>query len=287
MKKIHARVPVSLTWLIMFLLVLMALSSGCNLPQKETASTNEIIASIVAQTLTAQPVVKTSAKETSVPVTITPSAMIIITLPLTETPTTTLTPEEDFKATLGNPTVKDTLENGKGFGLSGSGYSDDAASINVSSGVMSLQSFSTLGWRTWRVRPPQTADFYLEGKFITQNCADKDQFGLVFRSPNYESGYGYYYGFRCNGSLSLARWDDNETTYLLNDTLSPYSLTGSGQTNHLGVLARGNHLKLFINDKPVQELDDSSFSNGFFGVFIAGYSGNLTVQLDEITLWKQ
>jgi len=152
---------------------------------------------------------------------------------------------------------------------------------------MNLLSRSMLGWHTWRVRPPQTTDFYLEGKFITQSCANNDQFGLVFRSPNYESGYGYYYALWCNGSLSLARRDDHGTTYLLNNISSPFSLSGSGQINHLGVLARGTHLKLFINDKPVQELDDNSFISGFFGVFTVGYSGNLNVQLDEITLWKQ
>ncbi len=287
MKIYQSRFQPSLIGLCFTTIIFLLLTVACNFPRsQETAYSSDIVASVVAQTLTAQLTVKIPEQITPAPV-ISPSAITIITLLASETPTLTPTQVEDFKTALGNPAVKDTLDNGKGFGLSGSGYSDDAASINVSGGFMNLLSYSTVGWRTWRVRPPQMDNFYLEGKFITQNCAPQDQFGLVFRAPNYESGFGYYFGFRCDGSLSLARWDDHGTTVLLSDISSPSSLTGTGQANLLGVLARGNHLKLYINDKSLQELDDNSFKEGYFGVFIAGYSGNLNAQLDEITLWKQ
>lgn len=287
MKTYKARFQPSFIGLLFTTFIFLLLASACNFPRsQETDQAGDIIASIVAQTLTAQPTIEIPEQMTPAPAT-SPSAITIITLPSSETPTLTPTQSEDFKTTLGSPVVKDTLDNGKGFGLSGSGYSDDAASLNVSGGFMNLLSYSTAGWRTWRVRPPQIDNFYLEGKFITQNCAHQDQFGLVFRAPNYESGFGYYFGFRCDGSLSLARWDDHGTSVLLSDISSPSSLTGKGQTNLLGVLARGNHLKLYVNDKSLQELDDNSFEEGYFGVFIAGYSGNLNAQLDEITLWKQ
>lgn len=288
MKTHQARFQSGRIGLFFTTIIFLLLTGACNFPrsQEETAPDSNIIASVVAQTLTAQPTVEIP-KQVTPPTTPSPSAITIITLPAPETPSPTPTQAEDFKTALGSPSVKDTLDTGKGFGISGSGYSDDAASINVSGGFMNLLSYSTVGWRTWRVRPPQIANFYLEGKFITQNCARQDQFGLVFRAPNYESGFGYYLGFRCDGSLSFARWDDNGTTFLLNDVSSSSSLTGAGQTNLLGVLASGNHFKLYVNDKPFQELDDNSFNEGYFGVFIAGYSGNLNVQLDEITLWKQ
>ncbi len=108
---------------------------------------------------------------------------------------------------------------------------------------------------------------------------------LVFRAPNYDTGYGYYFGVTCDGRYSFSRWDANGTSALVNLTPDTNILSGPGQTNRLGVMAKGQNIKLYINGNSVKEIEDAGMASGFFGAFIGGFSGNFTVQMEEIAYW--
>jgi hypothetical protein len=187
---------------------------------------------------------------------------------------------------LGNPTWSNTLDSGTSFGLDAGGYQDENTKIIITGGAMVLTSYSTLGYHGWRLTSPTPKNFYLEAIYITQSCSGSDEYGVVFRAPDYASGKGYYYGLRCSGEYNLFRWDDAGLTALMNWTSSTNILAGSGQTNRLGILANGNSIKLYANGKLLTEISDSKFLDGHFGAYISGYSGSLTVNLDQIAYWN-
>lgn len=266
-------------------LLILILLPACNLPtSKKATPTVDFIATTVAETLVALPSKTPPSTQSAGPT----AAQSAATQPANETPTSTAspspTPPGDPKSWLGTPTKLDTLDNPQGFGLAG-GYEDDAAKIVVSDGAMIMTSFSTVGWRTWRVRPPELSNAYLDAAFRTVNCTASDQYGLVFRAPNYDTGYGYYFGVTCDGRYSFSRWDANGTSALVNLTPDTNILSGPGQTNRLGVMAKGQNIKLYINGNSVKEIEDAGMASGFFGAFIGGFSGNFTVQMEEIAYW--
>jgi hypothetical protein len=200
----------------------------------------------------------------------------------------TATPLSDDPAVkLGNPTGKDDLDTGKGFGLT-SPYEDDYTKFSVSDGAMVLANTATNGWKGWRVRPPKLANFYLEATLIIDSCQGKDIIGIVFRAPDYTSGAGYYYGISCDGRFIVSRWDSGSTTTtLVNLTATDKVHPGTGQTNKLGVWATGSHFSLYMNGKLIQEFDDSTYSEGYYGPYTSGTSGVLTSRLDSIAYWIQ
>jgi hypothetical protein len=261
------------------------LFSGCNLPSsKPTVATPtiDLVGTIVNQTLEVKPSATIQPTQTIIPPTKT-IAEKTLTPTLAQTPTGI---PGDPVTTLGKPTGKDTLDNGKGFGVGPEGYEDEGVKITISNSTMVMSSQSTSGWRSWRVRPPKLGNFYIDAKFITDNCNGKDQFGLVLRTPDYESGQGYYYGLTCDGKFYLTRWDANGTLESIPAVASDKILAGPGQTNRLGILAKGNNLTLYMNGYQVQQVTDDTFQDGFFGVFISGFSGNgFVVRLDEISYW--
>ena len=267
--------------------LLVAVISACNLPSTaKITPTEDSVAAAVRETLTALP-------------TKTAVSTQIILLP-TETQTSTPTPETtptnaaspsptpsgDPKSWLGVPTRIDTLDSAQGFGLAG-GYEDSAARLVVSDGAMIMTSFSAVGWRTWRVRPPELSNAYLEGTFRTTNCSGSDQYGLVLRAPNYDTGFGYYFGITCDGKFSFSRWDATGNASLVTPTTDSSILQGSGQINRLGVMAAGNKFTLYINGIKIKDFEDNALAAGFFGAFLGGFSGNFTVQLEEIAYWVQ
>ena len=63
--------------------------------------------------------------------------------------------------------------------------------------------------------------------------------------------------------------------------------TGSNQTNRLGVLAQGGKISLYANGSLVDEINDTTYTNGYFGAFVAANkTAGFRVDLEQIKLWK-
>jgi len=279
--------------IILVLMLSMMLLSACS-PRSAPTPEVDAVATAVQATLDAQPT------WTPVPVTDTPEPVAATFTPdaptPTETPTVfftetpTLTPtvsSEDPLSYLGQPAGRDTLDTGAGFGIDANGYEDDYTRITVSEGSMFIHNSSTIGWRGWRVRPPQLRNAYIEGTFTTHGCEGGDQYGLVFRAPDYTSGRGYYFALTCDGRFNLMRWTDDGTSAVINNTSSDAIRAGSGQVNRVGIMMRDSNLRLYVNGRIVQEINDDALKDGgFYGVFVSGVSGTMVISLDEIAYWN-
>ena len=272
--------------LVIFLIILIA--SSCNLPYSQPAApTPDIVATQVATLLTqpATPAVAVDTPAVSIPTaeaTATPSPTA------TSAPTaTSTTSPEDPRTLLGAPDFTDTLDSGKSFGLDSKAYDDDYTFIRVENGALVLTSRYATGFRGWRTGGAKLGNAYLEAKVHVGECAANDMYGLVFRSPDFIKGY--WFQVTCNGSWSLGYWNGDEYTGLA-DGANPGGalLTGSNQTNRLGVWTSGSQIKLYINGKLVTEVNDSSQTDpGSYGAVIASFNTpNLTISIDEFAYWK-
>ncbi|NPV84941.1 MAG: hypothetical protein HPY45_02880 [Anaerolineae bacterium] len=287
------------------LVICIVFIAGCNLPRATSTPSADQVATSVAQTLTVlaipaspqpeSPTVTPQIQNTQTPQptltasvapseTPTPEATISTTPTLTSSPTSS---PDDPKKTLGAPTKLLSMDSGAAFGISGT-YQDDAGnSISVANGVMTLYNPNYNGFLTWRLTSKTSNNYYIEAVFQTKNCAASDQYGLVTRAPDYTSGYGYYFGFTCDGSYTFIRRDENGVFTIIAAIPSSHIKSGADQVNRMGILAKGNLFKLFANDKLLQETSDSIITaGGHYGPYIVGRSGSHTVNLDEISYWS-
>lgn len=277
------------------LLVLASLTlSACNLPlgQARASATpeSEQVATQVSTLLTAQP---TSAPSlTSVPTSTVPPAPTktsTLQAPLdtpTPAPTLTVSPN-DPKASLGDPAWKNTFSTGKGFALE-TPYEDDNVRMAVENNALVMTGLQSNGWHSWRLTSPKVQDFYLEATTRTQTCSGNDLYGLVVRAPDFESGQGYYYGISCDGQYNFGKWQDQGLSDIAGLTQSDAILSGSNQTNVIGIKTDGSKISLYANGKLLREVDDSTFGDaGYFGVWIAAnQTDGFTVQIQQMALWK-
>jgi hypothetical protein len=296
---------------VISLLAVAGMAAACNLPTKTFATKTiipspvDLIGTAVAKTLT-MPVQPSSTFTLAAPLpsasaTIEPSPQPTSTITLTETPTLTFTPQdsatptvtptvEDVRSGLGEPIYKDNFDKAGGFFQKGINSSDDGyTKFIITEGRMTLTSYgSTPYWLGWRLTYPVVKDLYLEAVFTTQACTGKDEYGLVLRAPNYDSGYGYYLAFACDGTYRFSRWDDNGTVRLTEWIFSTLINPGGNQTNRLGIWAKGNTFRLYANGKLLQEVSDSKIDkSGHFGPFIAnGGNGSFSVDMDDIAYWN-
>lgn len=264
---------------------------GCNLPDS-TQSNPDIIATQVSNLLTTTP-------EISKPTNEDPTLNIpTITVELTEVenqPSETATFEPTITRTVqppgiptGSPSWSDSFDNGARFGINPEGYDDGQTRIIISDGSMILTSISASGWRGWRVTSQKPGNYYLKADFQTEDCVGSDQYGLVIQSPDFESGFGYYFGLTCDGRYAFQKWEDGGLSNLQGWTNDTNINPGTNQNNSIGILKSGNQYNLFVNNVALVTVDDEKFSSpGYFGPFIAGVNtANFSIKLNEIAYWN-
>lgn len=256
------------------------LLSACNLPTSKATPDAADIQTRVAQTLTAFP---TATSTQTVEPTSTPAPTATVTV----TPTATIS-ADDPKNSLGIPSFTDTFDTGKSFGVEAP-YEDDAVHIEAVNGSLVFTSLAAQRGRRWRLTYPNAKNLYLEGTFTTTSCSGYDNYGLVLRAPDYSSGVGYYFNLACNGKISVIRWNSDGTHTIMDWTDAPTALTGSGQTNRLGIMALENEFQIYVNGTFFKSVSDDTIKDqGHYGVSLSAVeNSSFSFKLDEINEWDR
>jgi len=202
------------------------------------------------------------------------------------TATNTSVPPDDPKQELGQPTWRDDLSTGQYWSLDSSDIIYGATAFSVSSGKISAN-MASIGKFNWLLNYLTFQDAYLEAIFDVEECTNDDQYGLVVRAPDYESGAGYYFHITCDGHYDLQRESNDVSSMLLGMPFSEKIHKGPNQTNTLGVWIKGPIIRLYVNNNMLEEINDSILlDNGHFGLFInAKQTPGFTVNMDEISYW--
>lgn len=216
------------------------------------------------------------------------SASVTPAATISQTAAASLTPlPGDPRVKLGSPNYRDTMDNTALWPIG----EDDYTKLSLKDGQMILTGLSSISG--WRLTFPKLKDFYMEESVKTQTCADADIYGLFLRVPELKlADRGYLFGFSCDGKYALQKWDGTEgskgtQTSLIDWKTSTAIKAGSNQVNRLGIMAVGGRLILYANGVLLGEAKDTSFSEGYFGVFIAAKkTQNFTVLVDEISYWE-
>lgn len=162
----------------------------------------------------------------------------------------------------------------------------DETRFKVEDGQLVMESINAGGYDEWGLSSrTEAGDFYIEvTATIGDECAGKDSFGLLFRAQ--DPNQTYVFGFACDGSYRLYKWDEDEYTGLVEWKSSPHIMTGPNQTNRLGLLAEGETFKLYANGKVLGTASDDQFERGRFGLFIGSRTtDHFKVSVEEVAYW--
>jgi hypothetical protein len=312
-KKREEKDPMSRTRTVLLILALLFLTglAACNLPGMTAPptpfpSSQESYAqyTAAAETIVAQLTqVSNPASPTPLPPSMTPTAADTSTpIPPLETatdtpppaPTEPATPEisptpapptatlqpGDPRAGLGEPTWRDTFEDGSNWYL----YVDRDAAFEIKDTGLVMTAYTISTRNAWMLTQNQPLNFYLEVTAQPQECAGLDRYGVIVRS---DSEAGYLFGFTCDGRYSFRRWNGTRMTKLVEWTAGPNILKGANQTNRLGIRVNGGTFSLYANGTLLTEVPDDTYSEGGFGVYVgADQTKNFTVLVDEVDYWE-
>jgi len=113
----------------------------------------------------------------------------------------------------------------------------------------------------WGVAGRQYEDVRIEvdAQVLETNDNLVDSFGVDCRIQDNGDGYGFR--ISSDGSAAIMLYADGNETRLFDWEYSSVILTG-GEKNHLTAICQGNHLSLLVNDEPIAEVIDDTFTNG-------------------------
>ena len=227
-----------ITFPVIFLLILLLLN-GC-VP---------IAAEVPAFTTTPSPV----PTQTVVWFPETPTATPISTLEVTPTPEMlTGVGEIALQDEFSDPSLWESLKRPSG-------------QVVVSPGELAISVSSANGYLFSQRNSPPLQDFYLEATLKTNLCRDGDTFGLLVRTNSFQDYYRW--AINCDGYERLERVRAGTVGILQDWVASAQVLPGAPQTFRLGVLARGEEMRFFVNDLYQFSITDDAFKSGGIGVF--------------------
>lgn len=297
------------------ILAMAVLLAGCGLfPAPTAVSQDSDMATRVAQILTSMPTA-TSESGGKIPTPMLPTVMptatagpiatnttVAPTQPVqpsatpqptatatsTQAPTSTyIPPASDPTTKLGSPSWSDLMDNSNAWPTGADKYTD----VNFVDGAMRLTGVTTTDG--WRMTYPEETNFYLESVFQVNDCQANDRYGVIVRVPVVTSpDRGYLFGFTCDGRYSLRRWNASvgtkgEMVNLVDWKASSAINAGSSQTNRMGIMAIGDRFILYANGQQLTEVRDSTFAQGYFGVFVgARETTNFTVNVNQVRVWE-
>jgi hypothetical protein len=189
------------------------------------------------------------------------------------------TPEVD----LGEPDWQDTFKNASNWPI----YTDEHVKMRITDdNKLEMISLQADKWESWMLTQPLLENFYLETIATLGECAGLDRYGLMLRAtPNAKKGY--FYGLTCDGHYSFRIWNGETFVMLTAWTSSELINTGEGATNVLGIHVEGDQFRLYVNDQPLTTVQDDTFTEGLFGLFVGGpNTAGFKVWFDEISYWE-
>lgn len=267
----------------LILLLLVMGTSGCNLPRSsQLTATPDLVATQVATMLAGMPTADLQSTLTPAPQQPTPEIVLATPTPTVMVTATAVT--GDPLTILGDPAYRDTFENSGLWGLDDP-YDDGHTRVEIRNNRLVLTSLKAESWMGWRTTYPKPGNAYIEATVTGGECSGGDQYGLVFRSTDNGSDF---FTVTCDGRFSLTHFDGSTFSRLLDWQSSGAILTGSNQTNRIGVWLDGNQIRLYANGSLLAETsDDQLAAEGNFGLLIAAVkTANFSIEVSEIAYWN-
>jgi hypothetical protein len=141
--------------------------------------------------------------------------------------------------------------------------------IEIAGGVL-LMEMERPEWSAWTTTGETAGDFVVEVDATWRGGPEENEFGLILRLDSGRSGDAFYtFGVSSTGEYSVWLFANDAWSALIDWRASAAIRTERGELNHLLVVADGPLLRFYINDQPVDELDEGTLSEGQYGLYLA------------------
>lgn len=162
-------------------------------------------------------------------------------------------------------------------------FVDDGIDLQVSDGVYRVQTGDD-GY-IWGLNEAIHSDVVIEVSTNQASTFENNAYGVICRADTSNNGDGYYFLISGDGFYAISKGEGDNVNPLIDWT--PNSAINEGQaSNTIRAVCIGNYLALYVNDKFLAEVEDSSgYTSGYAGLAATAFDGgDVNVAFDNLTI---
>lgn len=159
----------------------------------------------------------------------------------------------------------------------------DAGKVGYGDGYYYVISYGD-GNTMWGVANRSFSDVVIEVDATQVSGPDNNDYGVICRTADSESGLGYYMLISGDGYYAIAKGTDTGFDWLVDFTESSAIRQGNA-TNHIRAVCKGSKLSLTVNGVLLAEAEDSEFTGGDIALTATSYENIPTeVHFDNLVV---
>jgi hypothetical protein len=162
--------------------------------------------------------------------------------------------------------------------------------LQVNDGVYRIQTGD--GGYIWGLNEVEHSDVVIEATTDQVSEHANNAYGVMCRADISNNGDGYYFLISGDGFYSISKGEGDDVTPIVEWTA--HSAINDGQaTNKIRAVCIGNYLALWVNDKFLTEIEDTTYASGYAGLAAAAFeseedditvSGDADITFDDLTI---
>ena len=119
----------------------------------------------------------------------------------------------------------------------------------------------------------------------SRDAADRNGGGIIFRSDHLHSQYYSFYISQFGRGILYAISSDGSLRTIKDGSLTASVSDVTNQTFVIEVIARGEDIQVYVNNRLFVERSDGAYSHGEIGVFAQDPNGQTEVQFNSVEVW--
>lgn len=170
-------------------------------------------------------------------------------------------------------------------------FTADDVALQVSDGVYQAQTGP--GGYTWGLNQTEHTDVVIEVQADQTSAYENNGYGIMCRAETDNNGDGYYFLISGDGFYSIRKGEADNVNPLVD--WAAHSAINTGQaSNTIRAVCVGNYLALYVNDRFLAEIEDSTYSSGYAGLSVAAFTDESAasvgpvkadITFDNLTIW--
>lgn len=161
-------------------------------------------------------------------------------------------------------------------------YLDDGIALQVDDGVYHVQTGDD-GY-IWGLNEALHEDVVIEVTSNQLSTFENNAYGVICRSDTSNNGDGYYFLISGDGYYTISKGEGEDVTQLVDWTANSAINTGQ-ESNTIRAVCIGNYLAMYVNDKFMGEIEDSTYTSGYAGFAATAFEGGDTdITFDNLTI---
>jgi hypothetical protein len=148
----------------------------------------------------------------------------------------------------------------------------------------------TLAFGTYDFRIGTQQDFIAEVDARRLISGDDDAAGIIFRIKEEEQGKYSYYAFWVNsilGTYAIEKYIEDAWASDIKSFASSDNISRGAITNRLKVVCKGSQIEVYVNEKKLDTVNDTSFVSGYIGLAARTFAGaNAHYHFDNFKLYN-